>query len=724
MEGRLSPLGGGLAATRWGVIMPRENLDGVLPRDDVPIDGDEQIWIGSGDACEIQIRRPGVSEMHCLIQGTGTGVLLADDSPQGTFVNGQKFQRNKKVLRNGDEIKVGGAVFQYRANNSVRRTVSSMDGLSSTPRSSVAAAPGGKEKTLSRYQTLEEVVVRAGFDMDSEHVNNLPAGKEVKVVEERVNKSGTLRIRSKHGWMSVTAKSGKQLMREVKKEKKKKERKLDRQYKSMDGPMHTHSSPGRGSKSMDGPMPSGTQSLADDDDASSESSRSSRSSRSSISSATSRSSARSARSSKATTRNVGLAATRGRGSMSLDDVHRSTDRVAGTVSMDGYGDEEAQLARSSRKSEASKQKHLKSVVVPDRELRRREHKVAPMIAEAQKAVDQYRKMKTAAEGVIAAMESTVDPTKELAGALLHDEGDTSTNGWTPVRVASTFDDLGRITTRFTGRAQEQVVQVAQTAIENLEGIFEDDLEAYTSAREDYDAALGKVQQLEQDTLGDQRAAKRVRSANKDLAAAERTYREMERQLMEQVVEALCAKELHEVEFVKVLVGAQVGRAKATAEVIKRLPGVADEDFEPPPRISRRKAAAAQDDDEEDEDEDEDEDDDDDRPTPSRRRPPSSDEDEDDEELELPDITDEEEESSSPPVRRRPASSDEDEDEDEDEDDEPRRRRPVDSDEDEDSDEAPRRRVVDSDEDEEEEEEDEDEAHERRRRARAAAEDDY
>jgi hypothetical protein len=652
---------GGARAVRWGVLVPQSGADST---EEVPIDADEQVWIGTSAECQLVLpRAPGISEMHCLVQGTGTGVQLADDSTAGTFINGQRFQRNKKILKNGDEIKIGSASFSYQANNRVRRTVSSFDGVaSSSPRTSAALA-GGKEKTLSRYQTLDDVIVRAGFEMDSELVTNLPAGKVVKIVEERVNMAGTLRVRSKHGWMSVHAKSGNQLMVEVKKTKKPKKDRAS-------------------SRSMD------AQSFADpddDDDASSESSKSSRSSRSST---------QSGRSPKGMRGSTKFS----RQSWSMDDT-QSMSLDGSEFSVPSEADEE----RSAAKSKSSRRKYLASVHVPDAELRRREHKVKPLLAEADKAFEQYGKMKGAAEGVIAALRATVEPSKELAGALL--AADKSKYGWTPARVATTFDDVGKITTRFANRAHEQVVQVAQAAMDNIQEIRDSAESVYMSSREDYDAALGKMQHLEQEGTIDARASKGLRSARKDFAATERAYREHERQLLEQVVEALCAKELHEVEFAKVLMGAQIGRAKATAEVIKRLPGVGVEGFgddldddDEEDRASRRRArgksrSKRRDDDEEEEEEEEEEaeeeeeeeadDDDDTGADRPRRRPPSSDE----EDLDLPDISDEDEDDDDdePRGRTRPPT-----DSDEDDDDEERRGGGGDDDSDEDSD-GPRSR---------------------------------
>ena len=68
---------------------------------------------------------------------------------------------------------------------------------------------------MSRYQTLKETIVRAGFDRDSDLVMKLPAGKTVKVLEERLNEEGVTRVRFTSagvdlmgGWCSMRASDG------------------------------------------------------------------------------------------------------------------------------------------------------------------------------------------------------------------------------------------------------------------------------------------------------------------------------------------------------------------------------------------------------------------------------------------------------------------------------------------------------------------------------------
>jgi uncharacterized protein YpmB len=72
-----------------------------------------------------------------------------------------------------------------------------------------------KPKAIKKYRLVQDVIVRSGFDRDSELVTTLKEGREVKVFEERANNDGILRVRSKHGWMSVQSKSGNLLMQEV-----------------------------------------------------------------------------------------------------------------------------------------------------------------------------------------------------------------------------------------------------------------------------------------------------------------------------------------------------------------------------------------------------------------------------------------------------------------------------------------------------------------------------
>ena len=57
-----------------------------------------------------------VSRIHARMEKDGDAWVLVDlSSTNGTFVNGQRIEQTK--LNSGDEIRIGGTVFLYRAAN-------------------------------------------------------------------------------------------------------------------------------------------------------------------------------------------------------------------------------------------------------------------------------------------------------------------------------------------------------------------------------------------------------------------------------------------------------------------------------------------------------------------------------------------------------------------------------------------------------------------------------
>eukprot|EP01045_Picozoa_sp_COSAG04_P044240 COSAG04_NODE_14906_length_550_cov_1.019956_1_plen_154_part_01 len=151
--------GAGLSPTQWGAVVPRDNVESM---DEVPVVGlDDGVWIGSAELCAIRVRRSGVAERHCQIHGTRTGVHLTDHSTTGTFINGARLVQAARPLKGGEEINVAGASFTFRAQRRGLKSTVSLD----LARASQPPEDGrDREKTLSRYQTLKETMVRAGFD--------------------------------------------------------------------------------------------------------------------------------------------------------------------------------------------------------------------------------------------------------------------------------------------------------------------------------------------------------------------------------------------------------------------------------------------------------------------------------------------------------------------------------------------------------------------------------
>lgn len=70
--------------------------------------------IGRGLGNFIQTTDPDASRVHCQFQAVPGGLQIKDmDSSNGTFVNGQQI--TVRLLRDGDQVRIGKAVFVYRA---------------------------------------------------------------------------------------------------------------------------------------------------------------------------------------------------------------------------------------------------------------------------------------------------------------------------------------------------------------------------------------------------------------------------------------------------------------------------------------------------------------------------------------------------------------------------------------------------------------------------------
>jgi serine/threonine protein kinase len=69
--------------------------------------------LGRSSDCDIVVKAAEVSKRHCQVIVDGTRVLIEDlDSANGVLVNGEEVSRAN--LRDGDEVDVGGYVFQVR----------------------------------------------------------------------------------------------------------------------------------------------------------------------------------------------------------------------------------------------------------------------------------------------------------------------------------------------------------------------------------------------------------------------------------------------------------------------------------------------------------------------------------------------------------------------------------------------------------------------------------
>ena len=76
----------------------------------VPLPGDGELTLGRDPECTIRLADAQVSRRHAVITAVADGVRVTDlDSRHGTFVNGERVARPRRLL-SGDVITLGGAV--------------------------------------------------------------------------------------------------------------------------------------------------------------------------------------------------------------------------------------------------------------------------------------------------------------------------------------------------------------------------------------------------------------------------------------------------------------------------------------------------------------------------------------------------------------------------------------------------------------------------------------
>lgn len=71
----------------------------------------------------------------------------------------------------------------------------------------LSAAAKGRGRT-KMYRVLHTARLRNGFELDSELIGTLEPGDVLRVLEERQNENGVVRVRCSRGWTSVDGRDG------------------------------------------------------------------------------------------------------------------------------------------------------------------------------------------------------------------------------------------------------------------------------------------------------------------------------------------------------------------------------------------------------------------------------------------------------------------------------------------------------------------------------------
>ena len=98
---------------------------------------DGRLVVGREDDCDLVVNDDRASRRHCALTPQADGTVLLEDlgSSNGTFVNGERIE-SLRVLKGGEEIRVGGTILRVDAARSERSTV-----VAEPSRTVVAVAP-------------------------------------------------------------------------------------------------------------------------------------------------------------------------------------------------------------------------------------------------------------------------------------------------------------------------------------------------------------------------------------------------------------------------------------------------------------------------------------------------------------------------------------------------------------------------------------------------------
>lgn len=71
----------------------------------------------------------------------------------------------------------------------------------------LSAAAKGRGRT-KMYRVVQTARLRTGFELDSELIGSLEPGDVLRVLEERQNENGVVRVRCSRGWTSADGRDG------------------------------------------------------------------------------------------------------------------------------------------------------------------------------------------------------------------------------------------------------------------------------------------------------------------------------------------------------------------------------------------------------------------------------------------------------------------------------------------------------------------------------------
>eukprot|EP01052_Picozoa_sp_SAG31_P030236 SAG31_NODE_3086_length_4691_cov_36.726916_1_plen_365_part_00 len=230
----------------------------------------------------------------------------------------------------------------------------------------------------------------------------------------------------------------------------------------------------------------------------------------------------------------------------------------------------ANLQRIQRRERKDSQRYLKSVILGDAEIRRREHQIGRLLVDLSLALNSYEKWIEAASKLFGAIDSIGDPLVELAVALApaDDSNEELTSaGEETVTALQEISDSGPA---FNDAIREGIVHPAKDALAAIKTVKSKQVEEYSACREEYDIALGRYQKLQRDSSIKSSLDTKFKEASVEVEARHLKYRVAEHDMVSEIVSILGTKAQLEVDFVRVIAEAHKTRSLAAVEALEVL----------------------------------------------------------------------------------------------------------------------------------------------------------
>jgi hypothetical protein len=226
--------------------------------------------------------------------------------------------------------------------------------------------------------------------------------------------------------------------------------------------------------------------------------------------------------------------------------------------------------KNAKRKDKARGKYRKAVILPDAEIRRREHQIKPLLKELSQASKAYDKWIKGIEKFTEATNAVADPLVEIAVAMGPPDDENPALSSAAEEMVTALQEIAEAGTVATGELAKGIVASATAAAKRIERVKAQQLVDYLQQRDKYDSAVGKLQLLLQKQSLETGMDGSVQDAWGKMGKHLRVYRSAETDMVSEVVGILATKAKHEVDLVRGIAIAQRDRAEAAVESLEVL----------------------------------------------------------------------------------------------------------------------------------------------------------